>query len=216
MKKVGVVFLSVLLVGVWAAVAFANAEDTANKKITNAATLKLMSTFLSNFSEQGIFDVKRFTIDDRIRFGIRHNYINNYKSRVAQCKVKNCPYGALTIKADHVFESIKKYLNADLATPFKKGEISYKYNEEDGFYLDQDAMLYHFEGADGEAVYYARVTEASTIVDDTGGKTYVEMTGYFYNVEDEKEKRGGFIAHAAPYKYGGKDTWYLIDLLQTD
>ena len=82
----------------------------ASKEFT-AQQLKLMSTFISNFTEQGFydFDVRKSGDDDAlhlggdpshpdlIRFGIWHNYINNFKSRIKKCTKKNCDYGSLTI-----------------------------------------------------------------------------------------------------------------------
>jgi len=74
-----------------------------SKKGFSAAELKRMSTFLSNFTELGFmdFDAEVLTNEDdpadMIRFGIWHNYINNYKSRIARCKKKNCEWGSLCI-----------------------------------------------------------------------------------------------------------------------
>ena len=83
----------------------AASDADAGKRVTpNAAELKKMNVFLSNFTEQGFtnFDVKAGGDDellhmggkgaapDLIRFGIQHNYLNNYKSRIAPCPTKGC------------------------------------------------------------------------------------------------------------------------------
>ncbi len=115
--------------------------------------LKRMSTFLSNFTELGFmdFDAEVLTNEDdpadMIRFGIWHNYINNYKSRIARCKKKNCEWGSLVIEGKYVTESIKKYFGVD----YKK--LASVTESDLPFYYD--GTYYHFEGADGEAVYYA-------------------------------------------------------------
>jgi hypothetical protein len=178
----------------------------------SAADLKLMSTFLSNFTELGFtdFDLKTEGSDellhmgapdaapDLIRFGVWHNYMNNYKSRISPCKVKDCEWGSLTIDGKHVAESVKKYFGID----FKPVSVT----ESDPPYY-YDGKMYHFEGADGEAVYYARVSEASK---EASGN--IRMTGELYNADDESDKPGKFEAVAKPYKYDGKNTWSIVSM----
>jgi hypothetical protein len=167
--------------------------------------LKKMSTFLSNFTELGFtdFDAKEITNEenpaDMVRFGIWHNYVNNYKSRISQCKIKNCEWGSLVIDGKYVKESVKKYFGYDM-----KKLPSITESDSPHYY---DGKLYHFEGADGEAVYYARVGEASK--NDSG---QIIMTGELYNADDESDILGTFVAVAKPYKYDGKNTWAIISL----
>ena len=54
-----------------------------------------MGTFLSNFTEQGMYNVNinNVTDEELVHFGIWHNYINNFKSRIRRCTKRNCPYG---------------------------------------------------------------------------------------------------------------------------
>jgi hypothetical protein len=171
--------------------------------------LKKMSTFLSNFTELGFmdFDAKEVTNEedpaDMVRFGIWHNYVNNYKSRISQCKIKNCEWGSLVMDGKYVKESVKKYFAYDMK---KLPSIT----ESDPPYY-YDGKLYHFEGADGEAVYYARVREASK--NDSG---QIIMTGELYNADDESDILGTFVAAAKPYKYDGKNTWAIISLKTED
>jgi hypothetical protein len=145
--------------------------------------------------------------DDLIRFGTRHNYINNFKSRIARCKVKDCPHGSLVIDAKYVAESIKKYFGADFKDHRSVKPDYDSYKEYEYYY---DGKLYHFEGADGEAVYYARVDKAAQ---NSSGQ--IVMTGELYNADDKDDKLGKFEAVAKPYKYGGKDTWAIIGM-ETD
>ncbi|HPR90668.1 MAG TPA: hypothetical protein PLD93_04475, partial [Synergistaceae bacterium] len=108
MKKT-VMFLTVLSLFAFSCAAFGGAKGF------SAAELKKMSTFLSNFTELGFMDFDAEVLtnedepDDMIRFGIWHNYINNYKSRIARCKKKDCEWGSLVIEGKYVTESIKKY-----------------------------------------------------------------------------------------------------------
>jgi hypothetical protein len=166
-----------------------------------------MSTFLSNFTEQGFFNLDAAAFlksDDIIRFGVWHNHINNYRSRIAPCKVKDCPHGSLTIDAKHVAESVKKYFAADF-TAHRSVKPNYEFYKEYEYYYD--GKLYHFEGADGEATYYARVDKA---VQNAAGQ--IVMTGELYNIEDKADILGSFEAVAKPYKYGGKNTWSIVSL----
>jgi hypothetical protein len=177
------------------------------EKNFSATELKLMSTFLSNFTELGFmnFDAATFLKSDEIiRFGIRHNYINNYKSRIAKCKIRDCPHGSLVIDAKHVTESIEKYFAVDFKD-HKSVKPDYEFYKEYEYHYD--GKLYHFEGADGEAVYYARVDKA---VRNSSGQ--IVMTGELYNADDKDDKLGKFEAAAKPYKYGGKDTWAIISM----
>ena len=172
--------------------------------------MKLMGTFLSNFTELLIFDLDAAAFlksDEIIHFGVGHNYINNYKSRIADCKVKNCPHGSYTIDAKHVTETVKKYFGADFKDhrSVKPEYASYREYE---FYFD--GKLYHFDRGAGEAVYYARVDNAAK---NPSGN--VVMTGELYNAEDAKDILGTFEAVAKPHKYGGKDTWSIVSLALT-
>ena len=196
MKKT-VMFLTVLSLFAFSCAAFGGAKGF------SAAELKRMSTFLSNFTELGFmdFDAEVLTNEDdpadMIRFGIWHNYINNYKSRIARCKKKDCEWGSLVIEGKYVTESIKKYFGVD----YKK--LASVTESDLPFYYD--GTYYHFEGADGEAVYYARVDEA---VRDSEGR--IVMRGEIYNTEDKNDILGKFTALAKPHKFNGKDTWAIL------
>ncbi|MCR5346753.1 MAG: hypothetical protein K6E38_03170 [Fretibacterium sp.] len=211
--------LSCLIVGLLAISALANAEVDSSKpakksnpaKVSQAQQLKLMSTFLSNFTEVGLFDfdIKKNGDDDAlhlggntshpdlIRFGIMHNYINNYKSRIKLCPKKGCEYGSLVIDAKFVAESVKKYFDIKLKhRSVDRSDPPYHF----------DGKLYHFEGADGEAVYYAEVKKAARKGD------VVVMTGDIYNAEDKNDRPYTFRATAKPYKWNGKNTWAIISM----
>lgn len=170
-----------------------------------------MSVFLSNFTEAGFFnfDMDKEPEDDvlslsdpqnvseLIRFGIRHNYINNFKSRIKRCKDKKCEYGSLTIEGKFVAEAVKKYFDVKL----KNQSVL---NSDPAFYYD--GKSYHFEGADGEATYYAEVKKVSK-----KGKV-ITMTGDIYNTEDDEDRPATFTATAKPHKWSGKDTWAILSL----
>jgi hypothetical protein len=161
--------------------------------------LKQMGEFLSNFTELGFMelDIKNISEDktqaSMIRFGIWHNYINNFY-RTAKCKVKNCPWGSLSIKGKYVMEPIKKYFGVNY--------IDFKGIEGLDPQCHYDGVSFHFEGLDGEAIYRARVEEASQ---DMSGQ--ITMAGEIFNSKNEDDILGRFEAVAKPHKYGRVKTW---------
>jgi len=174
-----------------------------------------MSTFLSNFTELRFmnFDLKKSGNDDvlhlgsdpsnpdLIRFGIWHNYINNFRTQIRQCPVKDCEHGSLVIDARSGAESIKKYFDIDL-----------KHRSVDSSGLLPcyfDGRLYHFEGADGEAVYHAEVKQAIQ------EGNVIHMTGEIYNPDDREDPPRTFEATAKPYKWNGRDTWAILSMKTT-
>ena len=182
----------------------AYAKDNAGSNFSKD-DLKRMSTFLSNFTEIGFMN---FTAEEFLnssdqanitRFGIWHNYINNFKSRISQCKTANCPHGSLQMDGKYVIESVEKYFGVKLSRLVSVTESDPPY-----YY---DGKNYHFEGADGETPYYARVDKA---VADASGR--VTMSGVVYNANDASEILGTFIAVAKPHKFAGKNTWAIISL----
>ena len=171
----------------------------------SAKDLKAMSIFVSNFTELGFYDLnaKEFLNpdypNDMVRFGVWHNYVNNFKSRIKPCPTKNCTWGSVVLEGRYVQESLKRYFNYTLKRlpTVEQSDPPYHY----------DGKYYHFEGADGEATYYAKVTKAVT--QDNG---LIKMTGIVYNTEDESDVLGSFTALAKPHVWKDKKTWALIDL----
>ena len=168
----------------------------------SSSELKRMSVFISNFVEAGLnnFDVNDISDSELIRFGVWHNYINNFKSRIRRCPTKNCPHGSLIIDSKYVDESVKKYFDMEIRKHKTIGE-GYSTMYYDG------KRYYHFDGADGESIQ-AEVFEASTRRDGV-----IVMKGATYHADHEDlgfENR--FTATARPYKYNGKDTWRIISL----
>ncbi len=159
------------------------------------STMKRMGIFLSNFTEQGMYNFNAKDVLNEnnprqmIRFGIWHNYINNFKSKIRQSGNK------LSIDGKFVKETIKKYFNYNIKRLVSVGRFHY------------DGRKFTFDGADGEATYYCRVTSAKKIANGV-----IEMKGYLYNVDDHSDRNGTFVALAKPYKYGGKNTWSIISL----
>ena len=173
----------------------------------SAAELKRMSTFVSNFTEVRFPDFDTQQGDEPpnlalIRFGIWHNYINNFKSRIKPC-TEGCTHGGMSIEAKFVAESVKKYF--DLGLNHRSSPQA-----DDGYIpFHFDGRRYHFDGADGDAVHLARVTRATK----EGG--IVRMTGDIYsesNVDERPERIGTFTVTAKPHKWNGKDTWAILSL----
>jgi len=174
----------------------------------SAREMKAMSVFLSNFTELGFMDVKADEFLDEkapggmIRFGIRHNYVNNYKTRVKECTVKDCKWGSLVMDGIYVRESLKRYFGYDIK------QLPTIEDPDQPYYFD--GKQYHFEGADGEAVYYAAVKNA-----EFSGDGLVHMSGLVYNAEDKEDVLGTFKAMARPHTWNGKKTWALLELKVT-
>jgi hypothetical protein len=162
--------------------------------------LKRMSVFLSNFTALGMmdFETAKLSRAELINFGIWHNYGNNYRSRIVPCKREGCPFGGMTVDGKYVAESVKKYFGLKIR---EHGAVS-----ANGLSYGYDGKLYHFDGADGEAVYHARVKEVYR--EDSGS---LRMTGEVCCAEDElRAPKHGFTALARPWKYGGKNSWAII------
>jgi hypothetical protein len=208
MKKFvyGILILTVILTSA----ALAGAAETKMKP--SAAELKKMSTFLSNFTELFFdnFDVKaegpdglahlgaKDNMAKLINFGIMHNYLNNFKTRIAPDKTKKGSYSCFVVDGKHVAESVKKYFDLDVKHQSVNKEVT-------GY--DYDGKLYHFETGDGEARYYADVKEVFKRNDGT-----LRMTGEMYNAEDNTDRPATLEAIAKPYKWDGKDTWAILEL----
>ena len=177
----------------------------------SAKEMKVMGVFLSNFTEIRFMNVEAEEFLDEadpagmIRFGVWHNYVNNFKSRIRRCADANCKWGSLTIDGKYVRESVKRYFGYEL-----KKLPSVDDADNDGWNFHFDGKLYHFEGADGEATYYADVMKAQT-----GKDGLVRMSGEVYNAEDRKDVSGTFKAIARPHTWNGKKTWALVTLQTT-
>ena len=158
--------------------------------------MKRMSTFLSNFTELGMYNFNVDTVPsgELVRFGIWHNYINNNKSRIEECpRGRNCQYGYSVINKKYVAESVKKYFDIDLEHE----------SIENGHY---DGRYYHFMPADGEIPYYADVQEVSS------NSGIITMRGELYSSEDEDDRPATFTARAKPYRFNGRDTWSILTM----
>lgn len=182
---------------------------TAAKSGFSAAELQKMGTFLSNFTELGYYDftLEKFT-DEKdpaamIRFGIWHNYGNSYHTRIGECPVKDCERGGLVIDGKYVKESVKKYFDYDI-----KKLVTVSYHGDRPYYYD--GKQYHFDGADGEAVWHARVDDAAK---NASGR--IVMRGEIYNADDEGDKMGAFEAVAKPHTWAGKNTWAILSMKMT-
>lgn len=167
----------------------------------SVAELKRMSTFVSNFTEAGMYNFNTDSLSDNelADFGIWHNFINNFKSRIERCPERNCPYGSFVIDKSYVAESVRKYFDR---------EINHR-NVDDKRYRHYDGRSYHFEGASGESVQ-ARVYEA-----ERSGNIII-MRGETYYPDHDDGNGSRFTARARPYKYSGKNTWAIISLKVED
>lgn len=176
-----------------------------------------MGIFISNFTEQGLFEFDIYdgaddeggrlmhfgyseNMADLVRFGIQHNVINKPKSTIKKCTVKNCPYGDSVMSAKSVSDSVKKYFDMDIEHVSSRGD----YPE---FHFD--GKNYHFNRPEWtpDRVYYADVQK----VKRSGGK--ITMTGEIYDYYNKSDRPAGFEAVAKPYRWDNKDTWAIISLV---
>ncbi len=161
-----------------------------------------MSVFISNFSELGMTNVHVTAVKDTpdlyLGFGIWHNFINNYSSRIQPVAGNN--NGLVSIPVKYIQESLKKYFDISITT----WPSTEKYSLKDDAYV--------FTGASGELVVHAKVTKA---VEQTADK-HIIMTGYYYNADEEDEIYGTFTAVSKPHVWHGKKTWALISLESKD
>ena len=186
--------------------------------VSSAATsrdeLKRMGIFISNFTEQGLynFDIEEYGDDDEvihlgdpsnmaelIRFGIAHNVINRSKSTVRKCTRRGCDYGTSTMTGKSVAESVRKYFDMGIKNQSVMGDAP------EAFY---DGESYHFEPNQWrpETVYYAEVQEVS------GRRGIITMTGELYNLHRKSDRPATFTAEAKAYRWDKKDTWAILSL----
>ena len=171
----------------------------------SAAQMKKMSTFLSNFTEAGMSDFTAEEVLDpknpaeMIRFGIRHHWLNTFQRTIKPSNDRQ--HEGEMIDGVYVKESLKRYFDYDL-----KELPSVKYPDDSECYYS-DGIRYYFNGADGEAIYYAKVTKAVRLPDGR-----IQMTGHLYNIEEPSDILGTFTALARPHTWKGKATWAIISM----
>ncbi len=178
--------------------------------------LKRMGIFISNFTEQGLFEFDVYEGDgedgrlmhlgddvnmkELIRFGIQHNIINSPKSTVKKCPDRRCPYGDSVMSAKDVSNAVRRYF--DMRVKHLTDEDNYPtFNLEDG--------EYHFNKSEWtpERVIYADVQEVSR------RGNVITMSGELYNYHKKSERLGTFEAKAKPHKWNNKDTWAILSLI---
>ena len=179
--------------------------------------LKRMSVFISNFTEQHMydFDMEEEGDDDLVHFGdpenvyslrlfgIIHNIINNPKSTLKTCPDKKCPYGKHIMSGQAAAASVKRYFGVSI----KNGELP---EGNDGWIVHYDGRNYHFTAGiiteHLDTIYYADVQEVSR------SRGIITMTGELYNVKNKKDRPATFIATAKPHVWNDKDTWAILSL----
>ena len=167
--------------------------------------LKAMSVFVSNFTEQGIMEVVTEEMaqpdkyPDLVRFGIRHNYINNFKSRIEANREGAREHGDVRIKATWVEETVLKYFGLKIKADRSVEQIYPPYHF--------DGTSFHFQAADGEATWLARVKKASS-----PQKGVWEISGEVYNADDPADVLGGFNAVIRESVWKNKPHYVMVRL----
>ena len=209
MKK----YLKLLAVCALIALAAAPASAYRDRKLAlSGPVMKKLSTFLSNFTElsyysfdtieSGAEDVLHLgspdNVGELIHFGIWHNYVNNFKSRIRM--TPKGKFGA-AIDAKFVAESVERYFGLPLRHQ----------NVENGdFYFD--GRNYQFNPADGEAVYYCQAKQV-WVREGVGDLPTWRVVGDIYNTEDTKDRPATFEAFVYPTLWNGKETWIVQSLV---
>ena len=172
------------------------------KQEFSATQLEKMGTFISNFSELGMYSVDASDLknpDFLIRFGIWHIYRNDQAGTRARPCAADCPWGALAVDGNAVAESIEKYFGVKLSR--------HRSVENDWLRCHWDGLRYHFSGADGEMNAFARVLKARKLPHG-----FVRMEGVFYNPEEPENTGASFTALAKSSVWKGKAAWTLVKL----
>ena len=179
--------------------------------------LKRMSIFISNFTEQNMYDFDMDEDGDNdfmhlgdpeyadilLHFGILHNIINNPKSTLKTCPDKKCHYGKNIMSGQAVTASVNRYFGVSVPN----GQLPEANDGESVYY---DGKNYHFT-ADKitehlDTVYYADVQKAKS------EGNIIIMSGELYNTKNKKDRPATFMATVKPHKWNGKDTWAILSL----
>ena len=167
--------------------------------------IKAMSLFLSNFTELGFMEAsteemaKPENYPDLVRFGVWHNYINNFKSRIERNDAKSQKHGDVRIKASWVEESVLKYFGLKIKADKSVEQVYPPYHF--------DGTSFHFQAADGEATWLARVKKASN-----PQKGVWEISGEVYNADDPTDILGGFKAVIKESVWKNKPHYFMVRL----
>ncbi len=167
--------------------------------------LQAMGLFLSNFTELGFTEIvteemaRPENYPDLVRFGIMHNYVNNFKSRIEKNKEGAQGYGDFRIKASWVEESLRRYFGLEVAANKSVDASDPPYHF--------DGKYFHFWASDGEAPWYARVEKATS-----PQKGLWELSGVVYNADDPEELLGDFSAVIREGLWKGKLHYVLVRL----
>ena len=211
MKKI---FAAVLIIFLFSCNAFAL---TSTEK-------KLMSSFISAFTEAGLFnfDLENKEPDDDnlseyeepvthlgnlanlpelIRFGIVHNLINN-KKNLKQCSDPKCESGALTLDKKIVFETVKKYFDIDISK--KNFNIL---TEDPSVVFSFDGKLFHFDESSfsepgNDTIYFADVQGVTKKGEN------LMFAGDIYDSKNITKRPGMFAAVVKPVK----NSWVIISM----
>ncbi len=171
----------------------------------DAKTLKGMNIFLSNFAELDVWDVEAKDIaedyETAVRFGIGHNYINNFKSRIVPVGKAMKEHGDFCIESKYVAESVKKYFGVSV-----KMEESIEDSEPSCILKDKK---FYFKGDDWKKkpYCYARIESIEGPV-----KGVYKASGVICKADSSKDVLADFEAEFKDYQWKGKKTWVLIKM----
>ena len=187
---------------------------------------KRMSSFISTFTEAGLFnfditddepdndeEISEYeepalhlgnaaNLSELIRFGIVHNLITN-KKNLKQCRNPECESGSLTIDKKIVFDTVKKYFDIDISNR----DLSNIVEENPSVVFSFDGKLFHFDDSSfsepgNDTVYFADVQGVTKRGEN------LMFAGDIYDSKNITARPGMFAAVVKPVK----NSWVIISM----
>jgi|GEM_PF-2282660 len=199
MKQLSSRMVTGILTAVLAVFCFAlpgNADERTRIPLDDA-TQRQMSTFISNFTEVGMFEIShshQMKYGDYVYFGVMHNYLNNPRL------IRDAGGGKVAAQYRPTFEAAKKYFGVDTDTGELRLSAQYK-----GMAFTCTNNTFIFTRPEPRTLWHASVNEAYWEED------LILMKGTLYNKANPAEKRGKFWAYAQEGE-PGTGRWNLISL----
>lgn len=128
------------------------------------AAMKKMNVFFNNFAEAAVptFEKDKLSNEELIKFGIKHNFINNGKL-IEKCSVEGYDR---KIAAKYVEQSVNKYFGKGIVNTtckaYQMDENTANFQYKDGYYLIPQNRGYQIDPAlfgGGESIEFSQVSK---------------------------------------------------------
>lgn len=189
----------------------ASAQDCGKQLKLSQREIKLLNTFLSNFSEVSMepFTGENLKDKDLIRFGVEHNYRNN-----AKLFVKSGSENQVKIKESYIDESVKKFFGRKIKKHQSAEGIEYK----NGWYFIPEASGESFSFSQVADIYdsghsiFTATVNVYTAGSGWNGNVHGNMNEWKKASEDDIPALSGFmkaVLHKVTEK--GKSRYILLE-----